>query len=100
MKEYGGTIESDGSVIPAKAGVANSHHVDIPITKNTVAEFHSHQSFVPESNMRSSGYPSKADMKNTRLNGTTGYLFVPRDNLVLVYDGMGVHATFPLSLIK
>ncbi|MCQ2187689.1 MAG: hypothetical protein MJY73_05000 [Bacteroidales bacterium] len=72
---------------------------DITITENTVATFHSHQSYVPKSNMRSSDYPSSADMNNAKVHGTAGYLFVPKDGLALVYDGMGVHATFPLNLI-
>ena len=99
MKEYGGTIESDNSVVPAK-GYVNNHNISIPTTDNTVSKFHSHQSLVTNSGMMSSDYPSKADMRSAEKTGTTDYLILPKSGRVLVYDGKGVHATFPLRLIK
>lgn len=116
-REYGGTIQNNGEVIPAEPGDVTSPRysktatVTIMTDENTKSTFHSHQSgtvtereIVPAGTIktpRTDTYsfaqtPSPQDLQGAQ-EGQTRYVFGRGDGNVYIYNSNGVQAVIPFK---
>ena len=104
FREYGGRVdqvkEGKLQVIVASPGTAQNPSGDklatimIDISRNTVAEFHSHPGGETSSH-RFKQAPSELDVHAVK--NRVGYVFGMYNNTVYIYNKKGISATFPLK---